>query len=437
MPGSARKKQSKKKKVKRKNKKTKDTAAVATHRQQEQKPNEQEKRRSVAAGTGSAEFSRRFNFVNSSAPGCHVCHFESDWILETGPIVWADFGLSAPSTTALPDISVDPESHVLTVINAHTITRCFYITAFHKTLDRDRQPLEEGRVIDQNGAARRCTTFVLRLQPETFMDVCFLADLRVDPATGMPVVDLESDISEMGPSVIHDGGPDVPAGPAASRKSKHNAPLSDVSASSAGTKLYSWPFAPGSKPILCSQGCNGHFTHFYPATRYAIDLECPVGTPLLAIADGVVKEVRQQSKVSGIGVSNLYKWNSVTLQLADGALAEYVHILHDSVAVEVGEAVAEGQLICKSGAAGFCPTPHLHLQVHDSGVSDAPTVPFAFRSSLAGAPAFCPQAGELYTESGKVGDATSAGLTSAAATADCACDQRSMAGAANAAAQVK
>jgi hypothetical protein len=39
---------------------------------------------------------------------------------------------------------------------------------------------------------------------------------------------------------------------------------------------------PPRRPFLCSQGCNGLFTHFYPATKHAIDLECPVGTAVLA-----------------------------------------------------------------------------------------------------------------------------------------------------------
>ncbi len=67
--------------------------------------------------------------------------------------------------------------------------------------------------------------------------------------------------------------------------------------------------------------------------------------------------------MSGIGVSNLYRWNSVTLRLSDGGVAEYVHIQHGSVTVAVGDAVAQGQTICVSGQAGFCPRPHLHFQV--------------------------------------------------------------------------
>jgi murein DD-endopeptidase MepM/ murein hydrolase activator NlpD len=34
-----------------------------------------------------------------------------------------------------------------------------------------------------------------------------------------------------------------------------------------------------------------------------------------------------------------------------------------SATVKVGDRVQEGQVICLSGDVGFCPTPHLHIQV--------------------------------------------------------------------------
>lgn len=37
-----------------------------------------------------------------------------------------------------------------------------------------------------------------------------------------------------------------------------------------------------------------------------------------------------------------------------------------SATVKVGDKVSVGQKICESGEAGFCPTPHLHIQVRKS-----------------------------------------------------------------------
>jgi murein DD-endopeptidase MepM/ murein hydrolase activator NlpD len=48
----------------------------------------------------------------------------------------------------------------------------------------------------------------------------------------------------------------------------------------------------GAGPYLCSQSAFGKFTHFYKNTLHAVDLECPVGTPVLAVADAHVMHVQ-------------------------------------------------------------------------------------------------------------------------------------------------
>lgn len=81
------------------------------------------------------------------------------------------------------------------------------------------------------------------------------------------------------------------------------------------------------------------------------------------------------------------------LKLDDGNFVEYVHIeagtnfstqsrdlTPGSVELKEGDRVEEGQAVCRSGAVGFCPQPHLHIQMHASSADSAPTIPFAFRS---------------------------------------------------------
>eukprot|EP00854_Cymbomonas_tetramitiformis_P003734 gene3734-4674_t len=75
-----------------------------------------------------------------------------------------------------------------------------------------------------------------------------------------------------------------------------------------------------------AQGIEGSFTHFFAESCYAVDFRCPVGTPILAIGSGKVAEVRQSHTVTGIHINNLFMWNSVMLELDDGAFVEYVHI---------------------------------------------------------------------------------------------------------------
>ncbi len=70
---------------------------------------------------------------------------------------------------------------------------------------------------------------------------------------------------------------------------------------------YLFPFN-SSSLFLCSQSCGGCFTHFFPETKFAIDINAPVGTPLIAIEDGEVVHIKQDNKVSGIHCTNLFKW---------------------------------------------------------------------------------------------------------------------------------
>ena len=118
-----------------------------------------------------------------------------------------------------------------------------------------------------------------------------------------------------------------------------------------------------------------HYAH--ASTFHAIDLRCPVGTPCLAIGDGVIYAVDVSNEDGSIHVSELFRWNAVTVKLDDGYYAEYVHIA--SSACKVGDRVSAGDVVGLTGAVGFCPEPHLHLEVHASGAKDAPSVPLRFR----------------------------------------------------------
>jgi len=93
-------------------------------------------------------------------------------------------------------------------------------------------------------------------------------------------------------------------------------------------------------------------------------------------------EVKQENNMSGIHVRNLFSWNSVMIKMVDGVFVEYVHIKMNSVVVKVGELVKKGQMICESGDVGFCPEPHLHMQMHLSDEKNAHTIKFAFLDEM-------------------------------------------------------
>lgn len=90
----------------------------------------------------------------------------------------------------------------------------------------------------------------------------------------------------------------------------------------------------------------------------------------------------------------------VTVLQEDGLLAEYVHILAGSALVEPGDQVAARQQLCSSGGAGFCPTPHLHLQLQEGESDTAPTVQFALLDSESNP--YFPVAGKWYGSRGEV-----------------------------------
>lgn len=92
--------------------------------------------------------------------------------------------------------------------------------------------------------------------------------------------------------------------------------------------------------------------------------------------------------------------SQVTVLQDDGILAEYVHILADSARVAPGDRVSAGQPLCESGDAGFCPTPHLHLQLQEGEDDSAPTVLFALLDHD-GNPYF-PVAGKWYGSRGEM-----------------------------------
>ena len=75
----------------------------------------------------------------------------------------------------------------------------------------------------------------------------------------------------------------------------------------------------------------------------------------------------------------LFQWNSIMLELEGGIYAEYVHIQTGSATVRVGDRVEEGSVLCASGDVGFCPVPHLHLQLYPSRDTQASSLNFKIK----------------------------------------------------------
>jgi murein DD-endopeptidase MepM/ murein hydrolase activator NlpD len=127
---------------------------------------------------------------------------------------------------------------------------------------------------------------------------------------------------------------------------------------------------------------------------------------VISLGDGEVVNIQNEHNVSGVNVKNLFSWNSIMIKisLADKenvsengnrfVYVEYVHIKKDSFTVKVGDYIKKGQIICESGDVGFCPEPHLHLQVHNTDSTDSPTINFFLLDSDNNP--FIPKCGNYY-----------------------------------------
>ncbi len=125
------------------------------------------------------------------------------------------------------------------------------------------------------------------------------------------------------------------------------------------------------------QGWNGAFSHSEPASRHAIDLRVPEGTPVLAARDGLV--VQREHGFEGAGLDfekYAQRANHVRVLHDDGSMAVYAHLQPESVVVAVGRRVRAGQPIARSGNTGYSSGPHLHFAVQVNAGMRLESVPF-------------------------------------------------------------
>ena len=325
-------------------------------------------RRSAAVGV--AEYT-----LPVAAAGVHVGDGASGWIVRRRKYRRQLLGLS--KRQAPPDLSIDPRTGLLSFINADDVAKAFFVSvrghacrgAAGHQLANALSPLAPGEEA-AGQQQRRVTTFVVTVAPQELIDVCRLHGLR-SPAEA----DVVSDIVPLGSC-----GATASADGATGRSKRLEAPML---CEPCNPLVLGFPFEAG-RAYLCSQGFDGPLTHFaHPSTRYAIDLEAEVGTVVLAVANGTVHALRDGAPSGGVDVSLLFHYNALTLLLDDGSTTvEYVHILSGSACVAISEHVSKGQPLCRTGRAGFCPTPHLHLEAHRHGLqSDAsPSDPIALEA---------------------------------------------------------
>jgi murein DD-endopeptidase MepM/ murein hydrolase activator NlpD len=111
----------------------------------------------------------------------------------------------------------------------------------------------------------------------------------------------------------------------------------------------------------------GRFTSAYGMRwgrlHAGIDIAGPVGTPVVAVKNGIVIAAGMNAVGHGYG-------NGIDIRHQDGSISRYAHA--EKILVRVGQSVKQGQKIMLMGCSGHCTGPHLHFEIH---VADEPVDP--------------------------------------------------------------
>lgn len=107
----------------------------------------------------------------------------------------------------------------------------------------------------------------------------------------------------------------------------------------------------------------GNRRWFYRSTKrnpahLALDYQCPVGSLVYAVHDGVIVDQGEYNYTGEwyvalrIKVSRVYQ-----------VVAFYTHLRHNSMRFRKGDRVKRGQVIAVSGNSGWSDGPHLHFEL--------------------------------------------------------------------------
>lgn len=138
---------------------------------------------------------------------------------------------------------------------------------------------------------------------------------------------------------------------------------------------YRLPFEYGR--VRVDQGFGGAFSHQDPQNYHAIDFALDIGTPIVAVRDGVVMQVESDFEKAGLNRERYGgRANFIRILHEDGTMALYAHLQWDGVLVRAGQHVRSGQRIGLSGNTGFTTGPHLHFVIQVNRGMRLESVPF-------------------------------------------------------------
>jgi murein DD-endopeptidase MepM/ murein hydrolase activator NlpD len=140
--------------------------------------------------------------------------------------------------------------------------------------------------------------------------------------------------------------------------------------------VYQLPYSKGKSHLLI-QAYHSKMSH---KGEYALDFKMKVGSEICAAREGVVIAAREDSDKGGLKDEYLSEGNHIIIQHKDCSQGMYWHLMHNGVAVNIGDTVKAGQLIGYSGNTGYSAFPHLHFEVNANTKNGFEQVPTRFNT---------------------------------------------------------
>ena len=133
-------------------------------------------------------------------------------------------------------------------------------------------------------------------------------------------------------------------------------------------RVFSWPL----EKIYITQlfGKTAGAKRLYASgTHNGVDFRASVGTPVMAMSDGVVAGTgNTDTECKGVSFGRF-----VFIKYNNGLASAFGHL--SLIKVSSGESVVRGQVIGYSGNTGYSTGPHLHVTVYAPGAAEVRTIP--------------------------------------------------------------